>query len=69
MAEPGASADAFLQSVMAYMRLYSGSKRKKQQLATPKISTVASLVTEFPKFFIGKALYRFIGRQTQVGSN
>lgn len=66
VAEPGVSADAFLQSVMANMRLYSGSKRKKQHLAPPKILTVASLVSEFPKFFIGRALYRFIGRQTQV---
>eukprot|EP00250_Pteridium_aquilinum_P010694 c19570_g1_i2 orf=492-3833(-) len=66
VAEPGASADAFLQSVMTYMRLYSGRRHKKQQLVHSKITTVASLVSECPKFFIGRALYRFIGRQTQV---
>lgn len=65
VAEPGASADAFLQSVIAYMRMFGGNKHKKQ-LITPKLTTIASLVMEFPKFFIGRTLHRFIGRQTQV---
>ncbi|KAI5081182.1 hypothetical protein GOP47_0004365 [Adiantum capillus-veneris] len=65
VAEPGVSADAFLQNVIGFMRLFSGSRPKKQ-LITPKITTVANLVAEFPKFFIGRTLYRFIGRQTQV---
>ncbi|MCO5598027.1 hypothetical protein L7F22_052116 [Adiantum nelumboides] len=65
VAEPGVSADAFLQNVIAYMRLFSGSKHKKQLVAR-KITTVANLVAEFPKFFIGRTLYRFIGRQTQI---
>ena len=66
VAEPGASACAFLQTVMANMCLYSDSRRKKRDRILPKITTVAALVSEFPKFFVGRAFYRFIGRQTQV---
>ncbi|KAH7298485.1 hypothetical protein KP509_25G046000 [Ceratopteris richardii] len=63
VAEPGASADTFLQSVISYMRLLSNHRK---QLAPSRLTTIASLVAQFPKFFIGRILYRFIGRQTQV---
>lgn len=66
VAEPGESAEAFLQNVITSMCLSSGDKIKKQHSVLRRMSTIATLVSKFPKFYIGRALYRFIGRQTQV---
>ncbi|KAG6554512.1 hypothetical protein Mapa_003891 [Marchantia paleacea] len=67
VAEPGEMAEGFLQTVVANMRIGVTSKaRKKRSSHLPKFSSLSSLVAACPRFMIGGALHRFMGRHTQV---
>ncbi|CAM6093593.1 unnamed protein product [Calypogeia fissa] len=70
VAEPGEMAEAFLQSVVGSMRMCISSKPgKKRGPHLLKFSTLSELVASYPRFILGGALHRFMGRHTQVLSD
>ncbi|KAJ4813221.1 Patatin [Rhynchospora pubera] len=67
VAEPGESADRFIQSVKTSLSLaLQGQKRKEAYNDLSKILCLSDLVAKWPSFQVGGILHRYIGRQTQV---